>query len=119
MSRARRGWILITLGNVAIAAGVLIPPAPWVLLWAPGILLVAAGYGYISGPERPVRRPAPLHAPYPSRIYVNDPYALLGYPPRVPVLVDIRGESYIAVAYGPDWIDVAYPDQVTTPGKKD
>lgn len=114
MTRRARGTLTILAGIVAIFAGLLIPPDPWVLLWAPGILLVIVGYAHATDP-RPPRVAPPLHAPYPSRIHVHDPLALLGHPPRVGVLVDIRGHTYVVVAYGPDWIDIAYPDQVRKP----
>jgi hypothetical protein len=64
MTRRARGWILTAGGIVAIAAGVLFPPAPWIVIWAPGVLLVVIGYGYITGPQREDKRPG----------YINDPW---------------------------------------------
>lgn len=114
MTRRTRGTLTIALGIVAIIAGILIPPDPWVLLWGPGILLVVLGYAHATDHRPEKRRPAPriLAAPEPSRIYVHNPERVLGHNPELPALVSIRGTTFAAVAYGPDWIDLAYPDQL-------
>jgi hypothetical protein len=65
MSRRTRGCLLIAAGIVAILAGILFPPAPWVIIWAPGVLLVVIGYSHATD-RRPERDARPG--------YINDPW---------------------------------------------
>lgn len=61
MTRRARGTLTIATGIVAILAGLLIPPAPWALLWGAGVVLVLVGYAHATDPRPEPKRPGYIH----------------------------------------------------------
>jgi hypothetical protein len=50
--------LLAAAGVLGVVAGLVVPPAPWFVLWGPGVVAVIAGYVRHTDPRRRAQRRA-------------------------------------------------------------